>query len=126
MATCLAVRSRQPVASTSERAVRVLTPSRFTVVTAKAPSGKIDARVTKVRVSAGMPSAKNLSMKRSAYSGPDSFSPKRCRPKPSWMHCFSIPPSLASRSMSSAAAPCSLAEMAAASPAGPPPMTITS
>ena len=82
MKTCFAVRSRQPVASTSVRVSQRATPSRLTVTTAK-PAGVFSTRVTKVCVCASMPSSSSRSMKRSTYSGPASRSPKRARPKPS-------------------------------------------
>ena len=72
------------------------------------------------------PQPRSISMYRWAYSQPESRSPKRSRPNPSWMHCFKIPPSRASRSTSSVFAPARRAPSAAASPAGPPPTITTS
>ena len=79
-------------------------------------------------VSTSIPVSLSFVMKRPAYSGPVSSSPKKCRPKPLWIHCWRIPPSSLSRSMmttlfSGAAA---YASSAAARPAGPPPITAMS
>ena len=125
MSTCFAVLSRQPVASTSAFAVKSSMPSRLTHVTAK-PSAFFSIFVTKVSVYASIGSSFTKSMYLSAYSGPASFSPKRISPNPSCTHCLSMPPSLASRSSTAVLAPALHALSAAASPAGPPPITITS
>ena len=46
-----------------------------------------------------MSDSSTSSMKFCAYSLPAMRLPKRCRPKPSWMHCCRMPPSSTSRSM---------------------------
>ena len=66
-----------------------------------------------------------ISMNLHAYSGPVNSSLKTCSPKPLCMHWFKIPPSSISRSrikMLSEGIPCSCADIAAARPAGPPPI----
>ncbi len=62
----------------------------------------------------------------SAYSGPLSVSLKVINPNPSWIHCFNIPPNFFSLSTINVLLPFSLDANAAESPAGPPPITITS
>lgn len=82
--------------------------------------------VTNVRSLTSTSVSKSLSMNLSEYSGPESFSLKVISPKPSCMHCFRIPPSFGSRSISNTFAPSLFAEIAAARPAGPPPITTVS
>ena len=105
MKTCLLVRSRQPVASMSDLDIISVTPSRLTTVVLNVPSSSFLTSVTNVRSIDFMPSSWNSSMKRSAYSGPESFSLKRTSPNPSCMHCLSIPPRRASRSIRMTSAP---------------------
>ena len=86
-----------------------------------------DRERTIVSSMAAMPSSLKRSMNLAAYSGPERASLNVWRPNPSWMHWFRMPPRMRSRSMSrTSPQPASFAAMAAASPAGPPPMTTTS
>lgn len=99
-----AVRSRQPVESTNARASTFRSPSLPTSVSTK-PSPLFRCGKRKSAAAVCAPQPRSISMYRWAYSQPESRSPKRSRPNPSWMHCFKIPPSRASRSTSSVFAP---------------------
>jgi len=74
-----------------------------------------------------IPSSSTCRMNLSAYSGPVSSSLNNCSPKPLWTHCCNMPPSARSRSsMTIFLIPLRNASIAAAIPAGPPPITAMS
>ena len=117
-------RSLHPIASTMDFALKMRMPCTGEIVVT---AWSAETSSTIVRHSIGIFSSFTLSMKRCAYSGPVSSSLKRCSPKPLWMHCCRMPPGASSRSrISTFAQPASRAATAAASPAGPAPITSTS
>ena len=113
-------RSLQPMARMMAPASMVKMPS-SSLVAVISLSGETDS--TMVFSFTGMPSSRTCFSYLQAYSGPVSSSPKRCRPKPLWMHCCRMPPSCPSRSrINMSLMPLSYAATAALIPAGPPPM----
>ena len=123
-----APRSREPVASTAAPAEMVCSPCGDTISTemSRAPSPPFFTRSTLASRTTCTLRPSSVASSREAYSGPVSSSPKRCKPKPLWMHCFKMPPWWLSRSTSTTLAPFRAAEAAAAMPAAPPPITATS
>ena len=113
-------RSRQPMARTMAFASMVKMPS-SSLVAVMVLSGVTDS--TMVFNFTGIPRSRTCFSYFQAYSGPVSSSPKRCRPKPLWMHCCRMPPSRLSLSrIKISLMPLSYAATAALIPAGPPPM----
>ncbi len=88
-------RSRQPMASTTAFASTVKIPS-SSLAAVMILSG--DTASTMVLYFTEIPSSRTFFSYFQAYSGPVSSSPKRCSPKPLWMHCCKIPPRCSSRS----------------------------
>ena len=113
-------RSRQPMARITASALICMSPvSRPVTVSTRSR----DRSSTMVFSRYGISSSRTWSANRRAYSGPVSSWEKVCRPKPAWMHWFRIPPSSRSRSrISRSCTPALRAAMAAARPAGPPPI----